>query len=385
MRLVRTLVLAFAAGGVVAAALATSCSLVTSYDCFSAPCGASDAAVDADAGGPGCALRAPPPAPAGGGVEEGDSKLVLAMSRLSLDLEKPDSGFNNVGFDLDGKCTCQPDAAPDPGSCLNPQAKEPACDGLGGVDRQSTKLFASTARIFGDKNLQEGLEAGDFSVLVQVVGYNEKPNDGRVGVSVFNGLGLRRGDGGLLDGGPSFDGGDDWVLDSDSVLGGADREFEGRARDDTAYVAGGRLFARLKTFSLRFRVRFVVGPQTLFAFLKLDLRDVVLAGDLVANAGGGFRLERGELSARFPMASALALAESAGAGCRGSSGYQNFREVVCPLADLPAASGAAATAPCEALSFALGFEAAPAQYKGTQAAPPPLTFCDSGAVPDTCF
>lgn len=370
--------------GVAAAAAtsAASCSLVTSYDCFTEPCGRGDAAGTSDAGA-GCTLRVPPPRP-DGGVIETDKRIILAMSAARLDVAPADAGPSNVGFDLDGLCTCQPAERPDPGSCVNPRAAEPACDGPGGIDRQSTRLTGTFSRIFGDRNLQEGLDQGSFSLLIQLTGYDESANDGLVGVSLFNGVGLHAPDGGASDGGaPSFDGGDDWILDSTSVVGGAEREFVASARDDAAYVAGGRLYARVRSFTMRFRVRFVLGAQTLSSTLDFQLDDLVLSGDLVPLGGGAFKLERAELAARFPMRSALALASRAGA-CRGTKSYEDTRESLCALADLAAERRADAAAPCDAISFVLGLSAVPARYRGTAQAPPSFTACAEDAGVDDC-
>lgn len=368
--------------GAVATMAVASCSLVTSYDCFTEPCSRGDAAGTIDAGA-GCTLRVPPPRP-DGGVLETDKRIILAMNAARLDVAPADAGPSNVGFDLDGLCTCQPAQRPDPGSCVNARATEPACDGPGGIDRQSTRLSGTFSRIFGDRNLQEGLDQGSFSLLIQLTGYDETANDGLVGVSLFNGVGLHAPDGGVSDGGaPSFDGGDDWILDSTSVVGGAEREFVASARDDAAYVAGGRLYARVRSFTMRFRVRFVVGAQTLSSTLDFQLDDIILSGDLVPLGGGAFKLERAELAARFPMRSALALASRAGA-CRGTKTYEDSREGLCALADLAGERRADAGAPCDAISFVLGLSAVPARYRGTADAPASFTPCVDDGGADDC-
>ncbi len=368
--------------GAAAATTIASCSLVTSYDCLSEPCSRGDAATSTEAG-VGCTLRVPPPRPSGGVIET-DKRIVLAMNVARIDLVPTDAGASNVGFDLDGLCTCQPAQRPDPGSCVNARTTEPACDGPGGIDRQSTRLSNTFSRIFGDRNLQEGLDQGSFSLLIQLTGYDESQNDGLVGVSLFNGVGLHAPDGGTSDGGaPTFDGGDDWILDSTSVVGGLEREFVASARDDAAYVTGGRLYARVRSFTMRFRVAFVVGAQTLSSTLDFDLDDLILSGDLTPLGNGAFKLERAELAARFPMRSALALASRAGA-CRGTKSYEDTRESLCALADLAGERRADAAAPCDAMSFVLGLSAVPARYRGTAQAPPSFALCADDGGADDC-
>ncbi len=348
------------------AGVVTSCSALNSFDCFTAPCEAADAAspdpLDAgdaatgDARTPGCVLTRPPPRPSGAaGLEATQSVAIL--SRISIEL--PEDGGAPTGLDLDGLCTCSPLSLPDPGACENPRATTSLCDDPGGVDRQSRALVrdVATSFILGDAPLNDAIRAGRLALLVQVTGYNNERDDPDVKVDLLNGVHLAGGDGGPGDPPPRFDDTDSWLLERDTVStsspdGGIAASIYSKRG---AYVANGTLVAAFDN-PIRIGFRILSGSKLRTAGLVLTEARLVAR---VQPTDAGPAVTEGFLAGKWTLDSALSLAESA-TGCRRDAVYELARATLCANADL-ATSGKAR---CDGISLTIGFQTVAARFSG---------------------
>ena len=203
-----------------------------------------DAGPDATApetGPPGC-VRATYPDPPGGGGDGGASlPTALVFALHSIDLG---DGATVPGYDLDNVCTCLFDAGP---SCVgrSPQASTycdvPAGSANQGIDNQAAKLFQLIElpvgpSVFSSSVFSLQADAGHWSLLIRLEGYNGLMDDPQVDLALFpaGGLGKK----------PGWDGSDVWPVVSTSVDGGTSNP---KYRSNGAYVSQGTLVATLPT------------------------------------------------------------------------------------------------------------------------------------------
>lgn len=140
--------------------------------------------------GDGCDHLYPPPPPPG--LDDGTISLemVVVMKELKLATQ---TGAVSVGYDLDGKCTKA--NVPESQTCLG--KKDFADPGERGVDNNGGLVFNNFNSIPGQKKINvedranEGILEGKNSLLVRVTGYNGKPDDRSVSVSIYASPGLR--------------------------------------------------------------------------------------------------------------------------------------------------------------------------------------------------
>ena len=238
---------------------------------------------------PGCALAGPPERP-NERVAPGGDELVFAFDTFKI------STSLTEGFDLDGRCTCAPDAgslsAP---SCLPPQGPTTACDGEGGRDNAAAALAGAIG--LGGKPLDVGYDdsvrEGRAATLLQITQYSGAPDDDAVEVAVYDSPGTEPQvpcptgtvvDAGLADGGkvlPGYGGCDVWSRSTASVVVGG---FP-KVRTNVAWVRGGVLVAKFDVLVL------TPGPVT------ISMYDAVLTGVFVP--GTPRKLQNVRLSGRI--------------------------------------------------------------------------------------
>ncbi|MSP26505.1 MAG: hypothetical protein EXR75_15430 [Myxococcales bacterium] len=354
----------FIAGGALVA-LASGCALSDF---------AQDAASAGTSGGAICEhATVPLPPAAKSAPTAGD--IWLAWRTIRFDTAT-DGG--PLGLDLDASCTCQGQDQ----QCQPPAGVEPVCDLAEGRDNAAAGFIEVLAERLSITSLGalfvKSAEKGESTVLVRITGYNGGQNDDVVTVRVYGSAGF----GGPV---PTWSAGDAWPID-DSFLAaqgaGADID-DARHQDEAAYVTEGQLVAYFPAFSLIARSG--------FQRAALRLKAVQLTGKLVDSGGGNWRLGNGLVAARIAEADALGaigeLRDVSGLPvCIHDTGYPVLKKSGCEGRDIFAGAGGP-TMSCDALSFAVAFEAEPAGVSAkTVSVPSPGTSCDAASHPgtDTC-
>jgi hypothetical protein len=352
---------------------AVSCQVVAGLDgnFRAAPVGTGGAG---DAGAPeagpaGCqsATYAGPP----GGVDDGTTigPVVVAVHTVNLG----DMG-TIPGFDLDNVCTCTDDAGP---SCAGRSAQAGLyCDAPGGIDNQFAKIVQLIqvplgAATFSSTAFSNEANAGNWTLLVEIDGYNGMKDDPSVTVSLFPcpGLGVT----------PKWDGTDSWaVLDTDVDSAGMPV-----FTSDGAYVSGGTLVASVPGVPIT-----LAGAKET---ITLTLSSAVLTGQL-GQTNGQWRLEQGVLAARLGITnffqSLSAYRDNQGLPLCTNSGliYMTAKTSICNDADILLTATDPSSTTCDAVSFGMGFTADPAQRGPSVPAPTPTPGCSPATDPanDSC-
>jgi hypothetical protein len=137
-----------------------------------------------------CGHAAPPSAPAKSGAPGEDDELppfVVAIRSFSL---IPAPGAAVPGYDLDKTCTCETREPTygEGGTTCRLDPKTPGCDDDGGIDNAATHLFNEYKQVISiddSANVNDEIQNGFKTVLLQIAGYNGLPNDPSVNVGVF--------------------------------------------------------------------------------------------------------------------------------------------------------------------------------------------------------
>jgi hypothetical protein len=318
----------------------------------------SDAGSDAPLG---CQHATYPPPP---NLEDVASIPDFVVAVRSIDLG--DGAGDPPGFDLDNTCTCFEDA----GDTCSTKLSTPRCDGPGGVDNAASELFQLVVDnigdgYFGSKHYSKAAEAGEWTVLFQISGYNGTPDDPEVHVTLFVSPGLE----GVL---ANWDGMDAWPV-SDDTLGPSGTLTDPLYVSDGGYVAGGTLVATLPSVEIRFSG----SASTITARLVGG----VVTGKLVVEPTGT-RIEGGLLAARWTEQDVFAALGS----FRGQGGlklcndggfiYGPVKSAVCSARDILTDPVQPASSPCDALSLGIAFVADPALLGAVVPAAMPTPGCD---------
>lgn len=324
-----------------------------------------------------CAATVPP---RGGSAEAADGPpQVFAMEGVDF----PERGSADTtrlcelsSLNLDGFDTCS-----DAGSAC--RARAPVCDAPGGRDGQLAALLTQRVRpaFLGDANA--ALRAGAGGVVFEVLAWNGTDDDASIRVAIVGCVGTATEDGGPPgDAGgapPRFEGDDTWVPDVASL--NADRTLA--IVTSNAYVTGGVLVAR---FPGPLPVQ-VGGPLT-----RLGVSEVVVSARVVRDASGApWRLDLGRIAGRIEAAEvwkwvAGALASGSLSVCNEAPKALEFRDGVvkdvCATFDL----AKTADAPCDALSFGVGFYAVRARrgVVGAERTISAAVSCPDAGWPPTC-
>jgi hypothetical protein len=325
----------------------------------------------------GCDNAKWPVRPEAGDPGDDVEDVVLAWRSVDFGEEDLSSG-PTVGYDLDDACSCDGDE----GSCLAPDfVTADTCDGPRGRDNSAARLFAIIRSVAPDTNSEqtsEYIEAGDWSLLVRLRGYNGQPNDEQVEVSLYPSTGLDDDPCEPTGRTPNWDGNDRWPVPDIALEGGAGGsggmapDCSGaselldspRWRDDAGYVRDGVLVGALPDAGLT--ILDGDGP------LSIVLTQGFLSGRL-SREEGRWKLSGGLLVGRWSLAEALGIAGrfrvDGEALCTDHPVYELMKNAVCSVADITAGVSGP-TAECDALSFAVGFEAEHAQLGTVFDAPP---------------
>jgi hypothetical protein len=330
-----------------------------------------------------------------------DLDLVFAIRSIDIGESQPDlsSVGPKVGYDLDGVCT----GLGDPSSCLVPSGVDPGDykDGPGGIDNRTAKLFAS-AKTFNDsissQNYSKGANDGSWSLLVRVSNYNGTQNDGKVTVALYPSPGMGEEVCAPDDTKPLWNGADAWPIDanalkksnsgpgSDGGTGVCSKGAPGYSYDlpkyvDTnAYVSDGTFVANLPEA--------VLTVSNFKAGTLVKLTAGFITGKLV-DGPNGRRISDGVFTGRWKATDMfLAFSTSLSEGqplCTTNPVYQLLRSAICSARDIAGSLGGPTT-PCDAVSFALRYDAEPAKLGAVFEVPLPMSTCskDSNPAFDMC-
>lgn len=375
--------------------------------------GGPEAAADA---GATCLARWPQPPAQNDPASSGGGAWVVAMQTVNVGANPdagailPDSGtpLPPIGFDLDNDCTCCTERSMSTcitgGSCIGPSV---VCDDDAGRDHIALNIFRVVPNASAAANT--GMQTGQFSILLQVSGYNGALNDTNVTVALYVSNGLV----GIQNGGsvtPHHDGTDMWTVDSHYI---ATAQTGGTVPDGTpcngtsacqpiyvdnsAWVTNGVLVARPEaTLPLTFGYRANIGG----ALMKLN--DTVISGTLrPIEVDGGPRvwgIVNGSISGRWESAQLLSnLATLPNPDVDGSylcgtdpqlgALYQSAKTYICSLQDIVSIQALDNTmSTCDSLSMSLGFTAEPAMLGTVYTVDPPSSGCvsEAGLWSDKC-
>jgi hypothetical protein len=320
-------------------------------------------------GGTACGSKQWPSPPAAADPSVGDVEVIVALR--SVDFGETDLvGGPKVGFDLDGRCSCADDGQ----SCTSSEPAKQSCDGPMGIDNGIAELFGAAAVFennFTSSYHANRANAGAWSILVRIRGYNGAANDDQIEVAMFPSGGLDEDP--CHDGSPpSWDGSDAWPVMSTALegptgggggAGGAvncgDPGPPGYSLEQPKYLdAGAYVTNHVMVASL---------PQAGIV-LSSDGAGIHLVGGFLTGRleqmDGAWHLRDGTLAGRWPTANLFTTMSQLGSDgqplCTDDSTYQLIRDAVCGKRDITAQISGP-TAPCDAVSFGMAFDAEPAQ------------------------
>ena len=284
----------------------------------------------------------------------------------------------DIGYDLDGFCT-KNDALSDP-----TLTQENSCDPVagwftprfgdlpGGRDnglRYIIELIASALEDFGTPIYNVALESGEVSLLMQVEGYNEQPDDDDIEFKLYTPGSFSMANPGE----PKFDGQDEWPIAIDSFEGENSNVPKFVAAQ--AYVTGNTLVANFRTVDLRLRIGIA---QSQIVDLVLRFTDPFFTAE-IQKLGNVWTLRNGQIAARWQTAELLKQVKnfpnpfydptSFEPGntlnmCTITPSYRVVREAICGATDI-LAGGVSPNAICNSISVGIGFEAVQARLGAT--------------------
>jgi hypothetical protein len=338
---------------------------------------AADAATrDVVSAAPACLGAAPPGRPATDDPSDaGDQSFVVAVHTLDLGYGY-DAGVDGglrLGWNLDSVYTCCEGGAE---SCNAAVAGTTHCDDPAGRDNATSLLIGGLAGAdrgqFDPQMLTQGLQAGTYSILLQMQHYNGQANDTQVHAALYVSNGVEGDAGGL------WNGSDHWTIDDKFVLDAG--TLTPNHVDPHAYVASGTLVVHID-----FPITTGTGTTNTFTVL---LTGGLITGQIVPAGNGTYRLAGGNFAGRWNVSEILTAVQTFVIGgtpvCPGALYYSLIKQEVCQYADImtnPAQDNTGVT--CDALSAGLGFTADPAVLGSVTSVPATGSSCGP-TPPDDC-
>jgi hypothetical protein len=278
-----------------------------------------------------------------------------------------------VGIDLDRVCTCHGDGP----SC---QSAKMQCDDLGeGRDNSAASLLSALTLVlkpgnFGSDFYTSKANDGDWSLLFRVRDYNGEVNDGQVEVDwyVSTGYSMK----GISK--PLWDGSDAWAISGSSV-DNMDVDLP-KYVDKNAYVSDSMLVASLPDAEINLSG----GTSTMSIHLTGAGILAKIDKDLTQTK---WLLTQGQILGRWKLTDVFASISSYRDPpiCTDNAFYNTAKGYICGSADILSNQGTPST-PCDALSFAVGFTADPANLGTITTLALPDGGCADGGDPasDNC-
>jgi hypothetical protein len=297
----------------------------------------------------------------------------------------PDGGTSTAGFNLDSHCTTN--LASD--SCMPPPTDSVIVDGPGGVDNESVALVntlitvqSGVAASLSDPSLNTSISNGDFTLLLRLLGYRGGANQASTTGLTFS----FQSSPGAINVPPSFDGGDNWLVNADDVVGGLDSGSNFPNSLIPAYVTNNVLTV---VYSGTATLHILV-PQgsAVFGPLTVIIRQPVLTATIVPRGDGRFDLANGVVGGRWAvddMLQAIGLLNTTDneALCNyfGGLAFPIVATSICGGRDISKAGTDNDTVECDAISVAIAFDAVAATVANTPTAfPTPMYSCADAAT-----
>jgi hypothetical protein len=335
----------------------------------------SDAASDAGADVDPCDHAEPPARPVKDDPSDaGDIQFLVALRTIDFNTQTDAGAY---GYDLDHTCTC-----PAQESCVPAKSAPQHCDDPQGRDNAGGKLiqqFSQLTTALNANKVNDNIGKGINTMILRVTGWNGTPNDSLVSLGVF----VSNGTVPLDDAGanpiPQHDGNDQWGIDPSSLVG-SPPPYVAINEDDSAYVSGGVLVGSVS-------FPFGLGTQFGATFLRLDGAFLVGAITQVQTGYAMTGVVTGRWDTRNVLTGMQGLRDPFNQGqflCGNDPTYQAFKGAICQAADIASiATNDNASAPCNALSLAVGFTTEPAKLGG-QLDGGPRTFPCGATYSDQC-
>ncbi|HET8932833.1 MAG TPA: DUF4215 domain-containing protein [Polyangiales bacterium] len=307
------------------------------------------------------------------------------LGESSTDADGKKLTWQQYGFDLDGTCTnsatCR--SMQDKVSCRGSTARIPF-DGELCRDNSFGNLQAIAAAMpevgerFGlnQERVNCGLWRGDFSIVMRLSGYNGKPDDSKVRLDLYAATGLQtlppwtcpRED--FLTRYPHWRQSAPWHIDSAALSGEVDQAGQlpsSNVHDDNAYVRDGYLVATFpKDVALRF-----MGDREMYRGFAFTLHRSVWTGKLSRSQDSTWQISDGLIGGRIRKRDLVRTFREQGL-CEGPL-YNDLLGYIEESVDI-LADGEDAEQACDAISFAIGYDAA-AMTPGAAASVPPFVEC----------
>ncbi len=352
-----------------------------------------------------------PPPPEGN--DTGSKSFVVAVKEIDLGESAP--ADNPVGLNLDQVCTACATAgdagtsdggAGDPNtnsSCVFPSwATKKQCDDINGVDNAVAKLFKSLGEFVSVDAISSGYyneqaNLGAWSLLLRISGYNGTPNDKKITVELLTTPGIVQpmsGGGGSGGGGgaggaapiANWDGNDKWPVPI-NILQNANKQnpplnepngggaaYKSIYIDEFAYVADGIMVATIPTADID-----LAGSGAGQFFIRLYAGSLI--GQIVDSDGTGtaFQIKDGILAGRWKTSDFFDRLGSVKVSdftfCKDDIiTYNTFKKSLCSYVDIASTLGGP-TIQCDSISYAMRFQALPAQVGVTSNARPFVDLC----------
>ena len=360
----------------------------------------------------------PPDKPAAGDPGTDLRDIVVAMRTIDFGepavVDGSNTGFRDLGYDLDRICTTTENNQLRNSSCIKPNFATAVvgctyCGNLNdfqnGRDNGFGRLIAEVAEKisgFGTPAYNAQIDEGKVSLLWRVRGYNGQPNDDKVELTLLTPAAMSAQANNTRTK-PEWDGLDIWPISGDSLNTNASGQPDisnPKFRDENAYVRDGVIVGSLTQADLRLRIGV---SATLVVELLLQFKQSFFTAELkqvpriVASADGGTKTEllwamqNGRIAGRllvndllrqldqFPDTTALSKPL-----CMNSAAYPRFRDIVCSFVDI-CGTLCSPTTPCDAISVGMGFEAEQAIVGDIYQLQPLQDRCPGDPGEDDCF
>jgi hypothetical protein len=369
-----------------------------------------------------CAVsEQPPDRPAVGDPGTDLPPIVVAMRTIDFGEPFVSDGashpFRDLGYDLDRNCTFTENNVLRNTSCLRPSFATAVtgcnpnyCGNLNdfqnGRDNSFARFIAEVSEKvagFGSAAYSSQIDQGKVSLLWRVRGYNGRPNDDQVELTLLTPAAMANEPGNPRTT-PEWDGLDIWPVAGDSLnldANGQPDVNNPKFRDVNAYVSNGVIVGSFTQADLRLRIGV---SATLVIELLLQFKQAFFTAELkqvpkvVASADGGTKTEvlwtmqNGRIAGRwfvndllrqldqFPDPTALSKPL-----CMSSAAYPRFHDVVCSFVDICVSPTCSPTTPCDAISVGMGFEAEQAILGDIYQLQPLQDRCPDDPGEDDCF
>lgn len=337
------------------------------------------------------------PAPKG----DGDvGPILLAVSSMRLGARNEEGEFDpnawqDIGFDLDGVCTASETCTSDdpPPSCKAGASQLPRdgryCrDNTFGKLAYSAELVPQVSKVYGlsDDAFNCALCVGAYTFLIRITGYNGEPDDDQVRVDLYPSPGLEKPlpwdcSQPTWTTQPCFTPDMPWTVLKDALVeerGGPDLPAS-KIFDDQAFVREGYLATRLPEDTLFW----FPGYKGLVVAYPLRIQEGAVVAKLAKGADNVWTLSDGVIAGRARAHDVIQGFRLMGfCETTDKDNYELMSTFVNDNLDVLASGESDPEAPCDAMSFGIGFTAGQARAGKVETVAPLVECVRPRAGPD---